>query len=167
MYQQVLVGLTITLASMVLVLFILKWTGGGPKKLGWSKDGLQPCDDSPNCQCSEDPRPSFHADRLELGSPAKPREIADRIATLPRTTLVKTLEGPIEDPVYGSIPENHFLIHWEFKTPLIGYIDDFQIAGKTGEKTVQVRSASRAGHSDLGVNKARIEMVRAHLKNQP
>ncbi len=50
----------------------------------------------------------------------------------------------------------------EFKSQLMGYVDDveFYFDGKA----IQVRSASRLGKSDLGVNRKRIEDIRAKLQ---
>lgn len=166
MYLPILIGVAIAVPIIVLIPFILKWTGGGPKGLGWTELGLRACAQSPNCICSEDAREAFHAERLVLNTPANPGPLSQSLLKLPYTKLVQVVEGPADDPVYGKIPAGSFLIHWEFRTPWIGYIDDVQIAGAVGETTVQIRSASRAGYSDLGVNRKRVEMIREHLKNQ-
>jgi len=43
------------------------------------------------------------------------------------------------------------------------YVDDTEFWFDPGAGVVQVRSASRVGSSDLGVNRARIEAIRARL----
>ena len=54
-------------------------------------------------------------------------------------------------------------LHAEFSTKLMGYVDDaeFYLDEKAG--VIQVRSASRLGRSDFGVNRARIESIREKL----
>lgn len=54
-------------------------------------------------------------------------------------------------------------LYAEFSTRLMGYVDDveFYLDQKAG--VIQVRSASRLGRSDFGVNRERIERVRALL----
>jgi len=51
----------------------------------------------------------------------------------------------------------------EFTTPLMRYTDDVEFWFDSAAGVVQVRSASRLGEGDLGVNRARIEMLRARL----
>lgn len=54
-------------------------------------------------------------------------------------------------------------IYAEFTTRLMGFVDDteFYLDEKAG--VIQVRSASRLGNGDLGVNRERIESIRAML----
>jgi uncharacterized protein (DUF1499 family) len=50
-----------------------------------------------------------------------------------------------------------------FTTPLMKFTDDVEFWFDPAAGVVQVRSASRLGESDLGVNRARIEALRARL----
>jgi uncharacterized protein (DUF1499 family) len=54
-------------------------------------------------------------------------------------------------------------LYVEFTSKLMGYVDDteFYLDEKAG--VIQVRSASRLGRSDFGVNRQRIESIRARL----
>ena len=54
-------------------------------------------------------------------------------------------------------------LYAEFSTKLMGYVDDteFYLDEKAG--VIHVRSASRLGSSDFGVNRERIESIRAKL----
>jgi uncharacterized protein (DUF1499 family) len=52
-------------------------------------------------------------------------------------------------------------IHAEFKTPLMGFVDDVELL--LDGKQVHVRSASRLGYSDWGVNRKRVEAIRGLL----
>ena len=54
-------------------------------------------------------------------------------------------------------------LYAEFSSKLMGYVDDteFYLDEKTG--VIHVRSASRLGRSDFGVNRERIESIRAML----
>jgi uncharacterized protein (DUF1499 family) len=42
----------------------------------------------------------------------------------------------------------------------MGYIDDVEFALDAGASVIHVRSASRLGESDLGLNRKRIESIR-------
>jgi uncharacterized protein (DUF1499 family) len=63
----------------------------------------------------------------------------------------------------GTIPEGAFYIHAESRSLLIGFVDDIQIYWVPGLDGMQIRSSSRAGYSDLGVNKTRISQIRSLL----
>ena len=52
------------------------------------------------------------------------------------------------------------------KTPLMQFRDDVQLAFKQQASDIQVRSSSRLGISDMGVNRRRIESLRAHLASE-
>jgi len=58
-------------------------------------------------------------------------------------------------------------IRTEFKSKLFRFVDDVEFyfpARETEEVIIHIRSASRFGHSDLGVNRKRIEEIRSKLK---
>ena len=52
------------------------------------------------------------------------------------------------------------------KAPLMQFRDDVQLAFKQQASDIQVRSSSRLGISDMGVNRRRIESLRAHLASE-
>jgi len=45
----------------------------------------------------------------------------------------------------------------------MGFVDDVEFYLDQQNSVIQVRSASRLGESDLGVNRKRIETIRAQL----
>jgi uncharacterized protein (DUF1499 family) len=45
----------------------------------------------------------------------------------------------------------------------MGFVDDVEFLIEPNTQVIHVRSASRLGQSDLGVNRQRIEMIRAKL----
>ena len=51
----------------------------------------------------------------------------------------------------------------EFTTPLMKFVDDVEFWFDAGSGVIQVRSASRLGRSDFGVNRRRIEDLREKL----
>ncbi len=51
-------------------------------------------------------------------------------------------------------------IHAEFTTPMMGFVDDVEFLLTLPEHTIHIRSASRLGLSDFGVNRARVEALR-------
>jgi uncharacterized protein (DUF1499 family) len=54
-------------------------------------------------------------------------------------------------------------LYAEFSSKLMGYVDDTEFYLDETSGVIQVRSASRLGSSDFGVNRERIESIRAQL----
>lgn len=52
-------------------------------------------------------------------------------------------------------------LYAEFSTRLMGFVDDTEFYLDERAGVIQVRSASRLGHSDFGVNRERVETIRA------
>jgi uncharacterized protein (DUF1499 family) len=121
-----------------------------PATLGLTDGKLSPCPKSPNCVCSQDP------DTEKLIEPfAFEGEPADAMSTLvavveafPRTTI---------------ITQNDDYLHAEFRTAVFRFIDDVEFLLDPDGSVIHVRSASRLGHSDMGVNRKRVEQLRSDL----
>lgn len=113
---------------------------------------LTPCPQSPNCVSSlaEDASHYVEPFRYE-GDAAKVRY--EILSILNAMNGVRVTES---DDDY---------IHAEFTSSIFRFIDDVEFYFEPAEKVVQVRSASRKGYYDLGVNRRRIEKIR-NLLNQ-
>jgi uncharacterized protein (DUF1499 family) len=80
------------------------------------------------------------------GSPAQSlQEIKRVVLSMPRTALVE------ERPDYMA---------FTFESLIFRFVDDVEFYAPEQTKYVNVRSASRLGHSDLGVNRQRVENIR-------
>ena len=111
---------------------------------------LRACPASPNCVSSDATDPEHRVEPIRLvGSPeqafAKAREI---VSGWPRTQIVS------EAPGY---------LHAECKSRIMRFIDDLELALRAERAEIAVRSASRVGYSDMGVNRRRVERLRAAL----
>ena len=108
---------------------------------------LAPCGDKPNCVCSQDDRPGHFIPALTFTN--APTEAWARLVSVvlaqPRTTPV------LETPEYLRV---------ESRSRLFRFVDDVEFLLQPATRTIEVRSASRVGHSDLGANKARVERIR-------
>lgn len=51
-------------------------------------------------------------------------------------------------------------LYAEFKTSFFGFIDDVEFHVNESANRIEVRSASRLGYSDLGLNRSRVESIR-------
>lgn len=83
------------------------------------------------------------------------------------TTIAK-LKGIVEG-MDGArlIIEAPDYLYAQYTTPLMKYVDDVEFWFDPINNVIQVRSASRLGKSDLGVNRKRIEVLRAALAAAP
>jgi uncharacterized protein (DUF1499 family) len=73
------------------------------------------------------------------------------VLQLPRTRLIA------QGPRY---------LHAECRSAVFRFVDDLQLQLREQEGIVAVRSASRLGHSDFGVNRKRVESLRAALESR-
>ena len=86
----------------------------------------------------------------------------DGSATLAKIkTIVEAMPGA---RAVSSTPD---YIYAQYTTQLMKYVDDVEFWFDPAAQVVQVRSASRVGKSDLGVNRKRVEAVRAALAAAP
>jgi len=107
---------------------------------------LAPCPSAPNCVCSEAGNDDKHSIDALTGADLDMTQIA---------TAIRSLGGTIdtETPEY---------LHARFVSRIFRFVDDLEIRA-AGGGTFHVRSASRAGKEDLGVNRKRVEALRAAL----
>lgn len=112
------------------------------------EDRLAPCPRSPNCVSSRETRPAFRVE--PLAAPEAPLAAARRaIERLPRARIVEEETGTY--------------LRAECRSFLFGFVDDLELALDSDAGVLEVRSASRVGHSDLGANRRRVEELRALL----
>ncbi len=56
-------------------------------------------------------------------------------------------------------------LYAEFKTPGLGFVDDVEFALDAANSVIHVRSGSRLGVRDFGVNRIRIETIRSAVSS--
>jgi uncharacterized protein (DUF1499 family) len=54
-------------------------------------------------------------------------------------------------------------LYAEFRSRLLGYVDDVEFVHDAAAGVIHVRSASRLGRRDFGVNRDRVEAIRARM----
>lgn len=127
--------------------------GVRPTNLGLHGSALHPCPSSPNCVSSDASDASHRVAAFELAAPAPEAWRAVRLAALglPRTVIVT---------------ETSDYLHAECASAVFGFVDDLELHLRASQGLIAVRSASRLGHSDLGVNRRRVEGLRSVLARQ-
>lgn len=146
------VALLLLLSAAFLSIRHFMPTFGTTAAAGVTKKGgvsfLADCPDIPNCQCSEASRQSQRVDRF-----AVTKDPLQSIAALAR--IVEGIKG------MEVVQFDEKYLHATATTSLMQYVDDIEFLLSDDEQSIQVRSASRLGKSDLGANAKRIEVLRA------
>jgi len=57
-------------------------------------------------------------------------------------------------------------LHEEFRSALFGFVDDVEFRMDEPAGRIDVRSASRTGYYDFGVNRRRVEEIRARFSRE-
>ncbi len=119
-----------------------------PTNLGVLANQLAACPNTPNCVNSQSTDAVHQIEPLSYNS--SPQEAMAHLRTaLQSFRRVKT------------IAETDNYLYTEFTIPVIGFVDDVEFLLDKNGNVIHVRSASRLGESDLGVNRTRIETIRA------
>ncbi|MCB9925692.1 MAG: peptide-methionine (R)-S-oxide reductase MsrB [Planctomycetaceae bacterium] len=126
-------------------------TSTPPDGVGVAGKHLAPCPDSPNCVSTEAIDPGHAIEPLPLADTDQRtiEMIASAVSSLPGSRSVLTKEN---------------YLHAEFRSPWLRFVDDVEFLVDSEEGVVQLRSASRVGRSDLGVNRRRIEEIRSRYE---
>lgn len=123
-------------------------------ELGIENGQLTPCPITPNCVNSQ------VKDEMHDIEPI----LATGTSLEVKNNILKILKKLKRSKII--LAEDNY-IRAEFTSRLFRFVDDVEFYfpdTKTNEMTIHVRSASRVGHSDLGVNRKRIEQIRSKLK---
>ncbi|AFY39501.1 hypothetical protein Lepto7376_3275 [[Leptolyngbya] sp. PCC 7376] len=126
--------------------------GASPTNIGIEANHLAPCPDSPNCVASEDADDTHTIEPIAyVGDRQTVRQALEQVlSVVPRTKIVESTDN---------------YIHAESSSRLLGFVDDVEFYFPENDSTIQLRSASRLGESDLGVNQRRIEQIRLALQD--
>lgn len=127
-------------------------SGKRPQGLGFHDGNFKPCSWKPNCvnstAAADDGKHHIAPFAIQGSADAAWKNLMAAVKSRDRAAVVK------EDAGYLCA---------EFRSRGLGYVDDVEFALDTKAGVIHVRSASRLGVRDFGVNRARIESLRAAL----
>jgi len=121
-----------------------------PDTLGLQQGLLPPCPESPNCVCSE-----LHSQSSAQHGIA-PIQAEDGVWNQLKNIIIE--QGGVIQQEQGSY------LHATFTTPVFRYVDDVELRLDDSGNLIHIRSASRTGRSDFGVNRRRVERIRQALE---
>ena len=138
---------------LVLTAILLACSTDQTVKMGASNDRLAPCPNSPNCVSSlSDDKSNYVEPLIYKGSQEEAREkLVSVIDSMKRSEIV-------------TAKTNY--IHATFESALFGFLDDVEFSFDDERKSINVRSASRTGYYDLGVNRRRVEEIRRRFMSR-
>ena len=127
--------------SIPFVLALFHFVGPVPADLGIDAGHLSSCPGPAHC-ASAQWKVADAAASLQL--------LSKKIENTPRTEIVEQSDN---------------YLHATFSSRIFGFVDDLELYAKD-EATIQARSISRLGESDLGVNAQRLEILSKALDSE-
>ena len=136
--------------SLIITLSISFYSTPALAATGLNNGHLEPCPSSPNCVVSQDGDEKHAVDPIKYqGDRNDVKEALLKVlSVVPRTEVIENTDN---------------YIRTESTSRLFKFVDDAEFYFPEDENVIQVRSASRVGESDLGVNRRRIEQIRLAL----
>jgi len=116
---------------------------------------LAPCPDSPNCVSSLAPASDRTHYIAPLGFSGDPAVAWQRLKT-----------AVLAEKRVTVLVERKDYLHAEIRSLIFRFVDDVEFSLDAGAGLINVRSASRMGYSDFGVNRKRVERIRTAFDSQ-
>ena len=130
------------------VILAIMLTAGGS-----AADLLPPCPSSPNCVSTLATGSHAIAPLHYTSTQAEAMQrLLAVLRAIPRTTIVESGKD---------------VVRVEIRTLIFRFVDDVCFVFDDNAKTIHFRSASRAGYSDMGVNRRRMEDIRKAFEAAP
>lgn len=115
---------------------------------------LPPCPATPNCVSTQATTAVHRIEPIRYRGSAEAAfaRLAAIVASMDRVTIVE---------------RNAKSLRAEFRTRIFHFVDDVMFELDEKKQTIEFRSASRIGRGDLGVNRKRMETIRARFESGP
>ena len=150
---KIIAIITITLILLIIAtLFVLGFMSKSGEANGLVEGRLSQCPDKPNCVCSE-----FKADTDHFIEPLaiSSEDAADVMTRL--VSVIREMGGTIRQ-------EKDNYLAATFTSAIFRFVDDLEIRIDRESNLIHLRSASRVGHGDRGVNRHRIEQLKRSFR---
>lgn len=134
----------------IAVTFLRSVTAARPDHLGAVDGKLAPAPSSPNCVSTQTDSESHKMEPISYQ-----QDDVDVIRCLREIVL--------SQPNATVIEETDSYLYAEFRSQIFRFVDDVEFLIDKDSRVVHFRSASRTGHSDLGVNRSRMNRIRTEF----
>jgi uncharacterized protein (DUF1499 family) len=106
---------------------------------------ITPCKSKPNCVSSLNQEERFHVEPLRYDNlESAKNKLLGILKSFKRVRIIAT---------------NECYIHAEFTSLIFRFVDDVEFYFDAKESLIHLKSASRIGYSDFGMNRKRIEAI--------
>jgi uncharacterized protein (DUF1499 family) len=148
--RKIMYVLVALVLLVIIIVAVYARTVPPPPDLGVINGRMAPCPESPNCVSSHAVDESQRIVPIAYTGEADAamKRLHDVVAAMSRAKVIT------RQPNY---------LHVEFRSRFFRFVDDVEFLVDPAESVIHVRSASRVGHSDLGVNRSRVEQIRERL----
>jgi uncharacterized protein (DUF1499 family) len=155
--MQVVVALLLAAVAVLVAARLGAFSGRAPENLGLRDGKLKPPSKTPNSVSSQAGLWADHPQRE--GAQIAPLAVqGDGSAALARLAqIIEAMEGA------HIVERRPDYLYVQFTTRWMRFVDDAEFWFDPAAGVIQLRSASRVGGKDFGVNRARIEAIRARL----
>ncbi|SEA79359.1 Uncharacterized conserved protein, DUF1499 family [Desulfuromusa kysingii] len=118
--------------------------------IGAENSQLKPCPSSPNCVAtdSSDSKQQISPFKIKGADDVAWKELQQQVGQMPRTEVITSTSD---------------YLHVECRSAVFGFVDELEFQLRAEQGVIAIRSAARTGYSDFGVNRRRIEKIRAAL----
>ncbi|MBU0681057.1 MAG: DUF1499 domain-containing protein [Proteobacteria bacterium] len=140
------------LATLCLAIITAGCSGTRPE-LGIVDGKLRPCPPSPNCVSSTAGDDKHVSQAFYYAGPSVG-------AWQALTSIIRNMERA------EIISQTGTYLHVEFTSAIFGFVDDAEFLLDPKASRIEVRSASRLGHSDFGVNRNRLQKIKKLFAEQ-
>jgi uncharacterized protein (DUF1499 family) len=131
---------------------MLGCAGQSPMDIGVKDGRLAPCPARPNCVVSQ--------------GGDKRHQIDPIVYKGERSAAVKLIQQVVQGTAGTRIvAQTDDYLHAEFSSKMMGFVDDVEFFFPD-DAVIHMRSASRVGYFDFGVNRRRLETIRQRFQRQ-
>ena len=150
-----LITLSVIFALFISYFFILGFISKSKIAPGIINGQLSKCPDSPNCFCSE-----FKEDKNHYIAPIKilHKNTSSVETKTSLTHIINKMGGTIQK-------EDKNYVAATFTSTFFRFVDDLEIRIDHKQNVIHLRSASRVGRGDFGVNKKRLDSFKKIYRN--
>ncbi|MDQ6988265.1 MAG: DUF1499 domain-containing protein [Mariprofundaceae bacterium] len=141
--------ITLLLLGLLAYIVMAILSQKSPDDLGLQNQQLRPCPDSPNCVCSEK-QPQQNSEH-DISPIQGDQAVWDKLIS-----IIQKQGGNI-------ISQQNNYLHATFSTSIMHYVDDVELRFDQAKQTIHMRSASRVGRKDFGINRNRVEAIQQAL----
>lgn len=131
-------------------------SGKQPNNIGVTNERLKPPSQTRNSVSSQT---HLHTDHVQMQyASIEPLPFKNNNAAASMQALVATLKSMPGMTIVDAKPD---YIYAQSTTKVLKFVDDIEFWVNPAKGVIDVRSASRLGREDFGVNRARVEAIRA------